>query len=311
MLTRVYQGHPIFDLWEAKETPSPPGFTVDYPGVFRRNEFTSKAFESKTALPVGSGSPPSINEEYFEWIDVLESVSAAEERFCMAELGAGFGRWLVRAAVALRLLKPTIQPYLIGVEAEPTHFRWMVEHFQDNQLKPEEHRLVEAAVDRSDGEVMFTVGQPRDWYGQAIVPLHTAGYELVLVRSITLSSLIRDVERIDLLDLDVQGVELAVLESAIVDLNRKVRRIHVATHSSELEAGLRELFRRHGWFKRYDFASGFCEFTPFGEIAFIDGIQTWINLAFETVPSTALELANLEAQAVSLERQLASKYPRD
>jgi FkbM family methyltransferase len=306
VLTRVYRAHPIFGLWAAKEIPCPAGFAVDYPGVLRRHEFTSTSFENSTALSSGASLPP-VNEEYFEWIDVLECVSAANGRFCMAELGAGYGRWLVRAAVALRLLNPAIKPYLIGVEAEPTHFRWMVAHFQDNDLDPHEHRLVEAAVDRSEGEVLFTIGQPSDWYGQAIVPPETTGYELVPVRSISLSSLLTDVERVDLVDLDVQGVELGVLESAIDDLNRKVKRVHIGTHSSELEAGLRELFRRHNWFKRYDYASGHTELTPFGEVAFTDGVQTWINPAFETVRATDLELANLEAQIVSLERKLATE----
>jgi FkbM family methyltransferase len=304
VLAHAYGHHPIFDLWEPHEIPCPPGFALDYPGVLRRREFMSASFETTTAsLSVGASVPP-VTEEYFEWIDVLESVSAAQGRFCMAELGAGYGRWLVRAAVALRLLKPEIEPFLIGVEAEPTHFRWMVTHLLDNDLDPESHRLVEAAVDRSEGEVLFTIGQPSEWYGQAIVPPGTCGYELVPVRAISLSSLIHDLERVDLLDLDVQGVELAVLESAMGDLNRKVMRVHIGTHSSEIEAGLRELFRRHGWLKRYDYASGVTELTPFGEVSFTDGVQTWINPAFETVAPTMLELSNLEAQVVSLERQV-------
>jgi FkbM family methyltransferase len=305
VLTRFYRCHPIFELWEAKEIPCPPGFAVDYPGVLRRREFMSTSFEDTVSLSIGASVPP-VNEEYFEWIDVLESVSRADGRFCMVELGAGYGRWLVRAAVALRLLKPAIDPYLIGVEAEPTHFRWMVAHFEDNELNPDKHRLVEAAVNRAEGVAVFTIGQPSEWYGQAIVPPDTTGYDLVPVRTISLSSLLADLESVDLVDLDVQGVELGVLKAAIDDLNKKVKRVHIGTHSGEIERGLRELFRRHGWFKRYDYASGLTEFTPFGEVAFTDGIQTWINPAFETVRPTALELANLEAQIVSLERQIAA-----
>jgi FkbM family methyltransferase len=260
------------------------------------------------SLSMGAGVPQ-VNEEYFEWIDVLESVSTAVSGFCMVELGAGYGRWLVRAAVALRLLKPATTPFLIGVEAEPTHFGWMVAHFRDNDLDPDDHCLVEAAVDRSEGDALFTIGRPGDWYGQAIVPRGTSGYELVTVRTITLSSLLADVERVDLIDLDVQGVELAVLESAIDELDQKVRRVHVGTHGSDLETGLRELFRHYGWFKRYDYGSGLTESTPFGEVAFTDGVQTWINPRFETVSPTTLELANLEAQIVSLERRLGSSRP--
>ena len=43
---------------------------------------------------------PRFDEEYFEWVDVLESVLLTTERFTMIELGAGWGRWLARGAAA-------------------------------------------------------------------------------------------------------------------------------------------------------------------------------------------------------------------
>jgi hypothetical protein len=66
---------------------------------------------------------PAFPEEYLEWIDLLEAVANAQGKFTMIELGAGYGRWLVNAAVTLRQRKPTIVPFLIGAEAEPTHFQ--------------------------------------------------------------------------------------------------------------------------------------------------------------------------------------------
>lgn len=310
MLSRHYDSHPIFDLfahWQTTTLSCPEGFAVEYPGVLRRKKFLAPALAKTTEMLSVRESAPPVNEEYFEWIDVLESALGAGEQFCMVELGAGFGRWLVRAAVALRLLKPAVEPYLIGVEAEPTHFQWLLEHFRDNGIDPNRHRLVEAAVDRLEGEVSFTVGRPSDWYGQAIVPPGMRGYELAPVRAITLSSLLADVPVVDLVDLDVQGAELGVLESAIADLDEKVKRVHIGTHSSALEIGLRELFRVHGWYKRHDYASGSTELTPFGNVSFTDGVQTWINPAFETVTPTDLELVNLEAQLVGLEQQLAAQ----
>ena len=51
-----------------------------------------------TATP----EPPTPSEDYFEWIDLLEAVAAAEDRFTMLDLGAGFGRWGIRGALAAR-----------------------------------------------------------------------------------------------------------------------------------------------------------------------------------------------------------------
>src|SRR5262245_9508996 len=45
---------------------------------------------------------PQLDEELFEWFDVLESVLSADQSFTMIELGCGFARWLVIAALALR-----------------------------------------------------------------------------------------------------------------------------------------------------------------------------------------------------------------
>ena len=42
---------------------------------------------------------PKVNGlEYFEWLDLLHAVQDARDRFVMVELGAGYGRWAVRAA---------------------------------------------------------------------------------------------------------------------------------------------------------------------------------------------------------------------
>ncbi len=70
---------------------------------------------------------PVVDDVYFEWIDLLEAVVAAEQHFTMIELGAGWARWVVNAGMALRHF-PEITYQCIAVEAEPTHFRWMAEH---------------------------------------------------------------------------------------------------------------------------------------------------------------------------------------
>jgi hypothetical protein len=45
------------------------------------------------------------------------------------------GRWAVAAAVLARRLRPRLPVTLVGIEAEPTHFAWMQQHFADNDLK--------------------------------------------------------------------------------------------------------------------------------------------------------------------------------
>ena len=159
--------HPIFLVCDRWSGTVDAGFDVNFLGVKVRSDFAN--IEHKGARAVQTEYPV-FDNKYFEWIDLLESVEEAESEFIMIELGAGYGKWLVRAALALRQRKPAINPYLIGVEAEPTHFEWVKLHFSDNGLDPEQHLLVKAAVAAEDGSAFFLTGHSREWYGQSLVP---------------------------------------------------------------------------------------------------------------------------------------------
>jgi len=295
--------HPALMHLPSWEGCAPAGFVVDFLGVRTRAKYFEKM------VPGGADAPrerivrpprPAFDEEYFEWIDLIESVSEARERFVMIELGAGYGRWLVRAVAALRLLNP--MPFrLVAVEAEPQHFQWLSEHFRDNGIDPADHDLIEAAVNATGEPVKFHVGNPSGWYGQAIAtngttrrlrrlfvrarmamgwrgkPVPDQHGETLVVRGVTLDALLRRLPRVDLIDLDVQGAELDVLGAAAPRLNQQVKRVHVGTHGPAIERGLRELFRAHGWQPLNDYPCQTRAATPYGDIEFGDGVQTWVN----------------------------------
>jgi len=119
------------------------GFQVDFLGVKVRDEFLSK---TKSPARFVETQYPGLDEEYFEWIDLLDAVLAAEGKFVMVELGAGYGRWSARAAAALRQIGGP--PYaLVAVEGEPTHFDFLKIHFEDNNINLDNCKLLHAAVD--------------------------------------------------------------------------------------------------------------------------------------------------------------------
>jgi FkbM family methyltransferase len=245
---------------------------------------------------------PQFNEEYIEWIDLLESVVAARKSYTMIELGAGTGRWAVRAASALRQHNPKLPFRLIAVEAEPLHFEWMRLHFADNGIDPDQHSLIHGALSDAPGEVSFYVSDStgnvgaNGWYGQALtkdyevdvqveeapyakyqVRRHATGTKSITVPAITLASILDGLSEVDLIDSDLQGVELAVVRSCIHQLDAKVKRLHIGTHSAEIETGLRQLLTSHGWRCLADYASTSLEQTPWGPIEFQDGSQSWVN----------------------------------
>jgi FkbM family methyltransferase len=270
---------------------------VNFLGVRTRDEFTAGMPGVRSAQRRWTTTEvPAVNEEYFEWIDVLEAVEAAHDQFTMVELGAGYGRWLMNAAAAVRA-RSGMSLRLVGVEAEPTHFGWMRRHFEDNDVPETAVTLIHAAVAAGPSRVRFHIGDPSAWYGQAIYPnqwipaprssisrwLHRlAGapreqHRVVEVAAVTLSSVLQPYDRVDLVDLDIQGAEADVLESARAGLTDKVRRVHVGTHGPDIERRLRKLFGALGWINLNDYAWASEASTPWGRVRFEDGVQTWLN----------------------------------
>jgi len=228
---------------------------------------------------------PDVNGlEYFEWADLLHAVRSARESFVFFELGAGYGRWAVRAARLLQAMNP-LPLTLVAVEAEPTHFAWMREHLRDNDVDPEDHVLVCAPVAAAAGPVPFLVGEASTCYGQAIVAdpeAQQGGLKAQSMDAVELSALLREFPRVDLIDLDVQGAEYDVLSAAIDELGRRVKRIQVGTHGVGIETSLRALFRGHGWRLMEDIPCGSRIRLPrSGKVLPVgDGIQTWVNPRF-------------------------------
>jgi FkbM family methyltransferase len=226
--------------------------------------------------------------EIDEWAALTDAIQDAADPFTMIELGAGFGRWTVNAAAALRKIKPHTSYRLVAVEAEPTHFAWLRRHTRDNGLRRWSRRgscrLIHAAVSGSEGEDDFYVGDPAGWYGQALVRPENAGADAQVMRveTVRLSQLLRRLGFVDLVDMDIQGAELEVLAEARSELSR-VRRIYVETHSAAIDEALPEIFS--GWELVAAQPLGANAETPFGPAAYSGGgFQVWLNPA-ATPPS--------------------------
>lgn len=259
--------HPIFSKFKCFTGDVEAEYMADFLGVKTKLEYyTDTHIESHVA----STEYPPFSEEYFEWIDILASVILAKNSYTMIELGAGWGRWMSRAFMALKQIHPEMPCSLIGVEAEPTHFKWMVEHCAYNKMTG--INLINAAVDVEDGEVGFYTGKPSEWYGQCI------GGE-TKVKAISLKSILDKLDLIDIIDLDVQNFEYKIL-SSVEDQLEKVKKIHIGTHSVEVEKDLREMFTRLGWKCVNDYSLFTEHSTEYGVSKFNDGVQTWVNKLF-------------------------------
>lgn len=222
------------------------------------------------------------NEDLFEWIDLLESVASAGTRFAMLDLGAGYGRWLVNGAMASRQKGKDF--FLAGVEAEDIHYRWMIEHLADNGIGDRQYLAVHSPVSGVEKEVFFTYGHPTEWYGQTILASADASFgewpesSVKQKRAVSITELLDQVGPLDSLHSDVQGEEAVIFPACIDLLDENVKRVHIGTHSREIDNLLDQLFSKHGWHKHFAFPCGAERFvTAYGLVDFHDGVQSWIN----------------------------------
>ena len=139
---------------------------------------------------------------------------------------------------------------------------------------------------------------PTEWYGQSIIKdherpglpdsrgaqfvEHQSGWRSIRVRALPFSAVLADLDRVDLVDMDVQGEEYNVVAAAIRDITAKVRRLHIGTHGHDIEGELRRLLLAFKWKCVTDYPCSTVSSTPWGSISFDDGVQSWINPELQT-----------------------------
>jgi FkbM family methyltransferase len=225
---------------------------------------------------------PALNEHYFDWILTLESVARAKGAYRMAEFGAGWGTWAVRAAAAAAQRSEIARISLLAVEADRTHFDWMRSHFTKNGLNPNGHHLLHGAVAARRGDIRFpVVVEPDRDYGASIINVSEVA-PFVLVAGYTIKDLLDRFDGpVDFVHSDMQGAEYETIPPAMGILGEKVKSIMIGTHvSPKHHAELAELFREAGWRERMNYMHGSKSETEFGTVQFGDGLIAFTNPKF-------------------------------
>jgi len=246
---------------------------------------------------------PAFNDEYLEWVALAEAVATARDRFVFFELGAGYGRWLVRAIHLARLLRD-LPSAVVALEPDPEHYRFLLQHCRDNGINPDGHECYWAAVTPHGGVVPLSLGRADAWYGQfsprqhGLAPPDVRAKRRLRARAflgrppvlaegihwvpgIGLGDLLSGYERVDLIHMDIQSAEGRVVPAGIDVLTERVRRVCIGTHRGKIETVLRQSFRKAGWENLADYPAGSERDTPFGRFTFGDGVQVWRNRRLE------------------------------
>jgi hypothetical protein len=113
-----------------------------------------------------------------------------------------------------------------------------------------------------------------------IIYLLSSGYQAISVKTLDIEQISNGWNLVDLVDLDVQGEEFLILRRSIKNFNNKVKRIHIGTHSVDVEEKIFKLLKDNKWINIRNYSCSKVNKTIFGNIKFADGVQSWINPRF-------------------------------
>lgn len=286
---RGFQGHGVSRLVDidviGQFTPfdtraCAEGFFRDFLGGVTRVGYLPANHSSKSGtVESAPGTPGAGIHSTAEWVGTLRSILEARDSLVAVELGMGWAPWLVTAAIAAQRRGIT-QIQLVGVEGSEDHFQFAKQHFLDNGLDPDAHKLVRAVVGNFDGTARFPrLHAPSEDYGAKAYFGDAAvdNEQWVHVPSITLEKLLVDVPWVDFLHCDIQGAEAEVMTHSIGILGEKVSRIIIGTHSRQIEASLLALFNDAGWTLEHESPCYFMQQAGGDFHLLSDGEQVWRN----------------------------------
>jgi FkbM family methyltransferase len=98
-----------------------------------------------------------------------------------------------------------------------------------------------------------------------------------LVGAITLNDVLGPFDRVDYLEADIQESEILVFPPFMDILKRKVRRVHIGTHGSDVHCALHDLFAREGWDIVFSYEPNRVYETGLGMLKTNDGVLTVTN----------------------------------
>lgn len=262
------------------------GFWRDFMGVRTRCAYLPPIYKALSGTVEGPPGTERVGlHEVAEWTGTLRSVLEARTRgrLVVIELGAGWGPWLVSATKAAERVGIE-NVSLAGVEGAESHYQFMRQHFIDNGLDPDAHRLIHGVVGTRDGEARFPkLNNPSfEWGTPADFDENATSGAFEAVACIALTTLIHEFPYVDLIHCDIQGHEVDVLVAAKDALQFNVRRVVIGTHGRHIEADLIDFFLACGWRLEDEGACTLVQPADKGPFELVrDGYQVWANPRFE------------------------------
>jgi hypothetical protein len=267
----------------AHDVTPDPSYLTNYLGVRVNPDVCPAMLQGRAGELEPVPIPGNWHADVAEIAAVLRSVELAKDEFAMAELGCGWGCWIVNAGTVAK--RRGLRVFLTGVEGDRGHIAFAEEALATNGFSREEARLYWGVAAAKKGYALF----PRQevagtsWGLEPIFcadaearakALEGGSYdELPLV---PLSEVIGDEGRkLDLLHIDIQGGEADLIHNSLDLINNHVRYMVIGTHSREIEGRLFADLLTAGWYLEIERPA----ILHLGDIPKVvtDGVQGWRN----------------------------------
>ena len=274
----------IIRAHENRDRRAIAGRLVNFLGVIIDPAIYPPLLAGREGQVEGLPIPSNWHADIAEFGAALRAVDLARGTFRMLELGCGWGCWLLNTGVAARYRGLAVD--LIGAEGDEGHVRFARAACAENGFSPEQARILHGVVGPRTGHALF----PRqdvpgaswglvptfDATPAQIADARAAGSHDTLP-TLTLNSLVKGGEKIDLVHLDIQGGEVDFIESCIDDLDRLVSYIVVGTHSRAIEGRIIGVLLEHGWVLEIERPAIFGINETGAITTHVDGVQGWRN----------------------------------
>lgn len=278
-----------------------PEFLTNFLGVKIDPMFLPEVLRGREGQIEPLPIPANWHADIAEWGGVLRAVDLAPgPRFVMAELGCGWGCWMSNSGTAAR--STGFAPRLLGVEGDEGHCEFARQCLRTNGFNDGQFAILRGIAGARSGQALFPK-QKQAGIAWGLEPILDPSPDQVsqaetsgthdAVQIVGFERLFDDEKRIDLLHVDIQGGELALLESAVTLLNERVAYIVVGTHSREIEGSLFSLLLGQGWFLEIERPAFLSLENSTRPSVIVDGVQGWRNPRLLPVKTKLLERLRL------------------
>jgi hypothetical protein len=259
-----------------RDVPVKRGFVTDWTGVR-----IARKFEEALGKRADRLEPQALDGvDAALWTVLLRAVEAASDRFTIADIGAGWGRWGVAGAAAA-LARGVKDVHLAAVEAQPDRFAFLQQHARDNGLGDGQMSLAHVVAAPEDGTAEFPVVDVHSSVQATAAFTHRereAGKAYISLPARSLQAIWTGPER----PVDVCLLQAArsdeILETALRAGTSHVRNLAVKTFDRAQEGRLLVGLSKAGWCLDHDTPSRH-QAGPGAPVCVRSGLQVWSNPA--------------------------------